>query len=367
MTNLMSVKRLARQPGQIETLNFHAAVGVPVPGEQRSISDPERIEATLSEFGAGLRDSLATPSRIRGWISDQLFGLIAADLNGCLLVKQEDTGVLFYADDVKLPDWRLTLTSGESILVEVKSVDDSVPRVAKFRLAEIRRLKRYAALSDLKLFIAVNWVSLNQWSLVPVEELAVVDSHYEISLIEALKQDHMGSLLNDQMLGLVPPLEFRMTLEESRETDRQVSPDGDAESVSSKLSLTVKSVQTFGGGQEMLDEQEQSLVWFLVLHASWPIEETMSELGNGIWEMKFVMTPDELIEGQRFAIIGRLSELYTRMFVSSTTSTDENATTQLTIDIEPGTLPRLVPTTFKSKRLPLWRFRVSPAGDGCSS
>jgi len=63
-----------------------------------------------------------------------LFGLVAADLGGCLMVKQEDAGTLFHEDAVKIPDWRLTLRSATNALVEVKAVDDvSVPLVAKLR------------------------------------------------------------------------------------------------------------------------------------------------------------------------------------------------------------------------------------------
>ena len=53
---------------------------------------------------------LESPSRIRGWVSDQLFGLVAADLGGGKLVKQEDTDILLYEDEVKLP-WRVTSRS----------------------------------------------------------------------------------------------------------------------------------------------------------------------------------------------------------------------------------------------------------------
>ena len=191
------VKRLSRRPGEIETLNFHAAVDAPVPGEQRLVSDPARVEATVAQFEAGLRDSLETPSRIRGWVSDQLFGLIAADLGGCRLVKQEDSGVLFYDEDVKLPDWRLTLLSEKNILVEVKAVDDDIPRVAKLRLAEVRKLKRYAELNDCSLHVALHWVAMNMWTLVPIDAVARVGDHFEIDLQTAFKQDQMGSLLED--------------------------------------------------------------------------------------------------------------------------------------------------------------------------
>lgn len=356
VVSLDRVKKLSRRPTQIETLNFHAAVDVPAPGEQRRVSDPARVDATVAAFEAGLRDSLESPSRIRGWVSDQLFGLVAADLGGCKLVKQEDTGILFYEDEVKLPDWRLTLLFGKNILVEVKAEAEDHPRVSKLRVAEVARLKSYAQLNDCPLYIAVHWVTMSMWTLVPVSDYVRVDRHLEIDLETAFKRNHMCSLLNDRMIGLKPPLEFRMTMQEV------VDKDGAAKVVPKpeEVSLVTTDVRLFAGGEEMVDESEIALVWFLIQHARWPCEEKMEDSGNGIWEMVFTMAPDESYAEQGFDVIGSLSELYTRMFYSSTTSLRDE-TTKLRIDVEPGTLPRLVPTDLKSDRLPLWHLHINPS------
>lgn len=351
------MKRLTRRPEQIETLNFHAAVDVPVPGEQRRVSDPARVEATVAQFEAGLLDSLESPSRMRGWLSDQLFGLVAADLGGCKLVKQEDAGVLFYEDEVKLPDWRLTLLSDENILVEVKAEDDDHPRVSKLRMAEVARLTRYAELNDCPLYIAVHWVALSMWTLVPIDDYIRVRDHFEVDFETAFKRNHMCSLLNDRMLGLKPPLEFRLTMQEVPGEEGEPEPEEDG---TRKLSLVTTGVRMFAGGEEMVDKSETALVWFLVQHARWPCEENVEDAGDGVWEMVFTMAPDESHAEQGFDVIGALSELYTRMFYSGTTSL-EDETTQLSIDVEPGTLPRLVPTDLKSDRLPLWHLRINPS------
>lgn len=315
----------------------------------------------MAQFEAGLRDSLESPSRIRGWVSDQLFGLIAADLGGCRLVKQEDAGVLFYEDEVKLPDWRLTLLSDENILVEVKAEDDNHPRVSKLRLAEVARLKSYAELNDCALYIAVHWVAMSTWTLVPIEDYVRVGDHFEIDLEIAFKRNHMCSLLNDRMLGLKPPLEFRLTMKEVPDEDGATEVQGEPEEDGTrKLSLVTTGVRMFAGDEEMVDESETALIWFLIQHARWPCEEKMDEYGDGAWEMVFTMAPDESHAEQGFNIIGGLSELYTRMFYSGTTSL-ENETTKLSIDIEPGTLPRLVPTDLKSDRLPLWHLHINPS------
>lgn len=268
------MKRLSRRPEQIETLNFHAAVDVPKPGEQRGVSDPARVGATVAQFEAGLRASLESPSRIRGWVSDQLFGLIAADLGGCKLVKQEDAGILFYEDEVKLPDWRLTLLSDKNILVEVKAEDDNHPRVSKLRLAEVVRLKSYAELNDCPLYIAVHWVAMSMWTLVPIDDFVRVGDHFEIDLETAFKRNHMCSLLNDRMLGLKPPLEFRLTMQEVPDEDGSTEVACEPEEDGTReLSLVTTGVRMFAGGEEMVDKSETALVWFLIQHARWPCEE----------------------------------------------------------------------------------------------
>lgn len=324
------------------------------------MSDPARVEATVAQFEAGLRDSLKSPSRMRGWVSDQLFGLVAADLGGCKLVKQEDAGVLFYEDDVKLPDWRLTLLSDKNVLVEVKAEDDAHPRVSKLRLAEVARLNSYAGLNGCPLYIAVHWVAMSGWTLVPIEDYVRVGDHFAIDLETAFKRNHMCSLLNDRMLGLKPPLEFRLTMQEipddvATEGDRELEEAG-----TKKMSLVTTSIHMFAGGNEMVDKKETALVWFLLHNARWPCEERMENVGEGLWEMVFTMAPEESHADQGFEIIGTMSELYTRMFYSGTTSL-EDETTRLSIDVEPGTLPRLVPTDLKSDRLPLWHLRINPS------
>lgn len=154
-------------------------------------------------------------------------------------MKQEDAGVLFYEDDVKLPDWRLTLSSDENILVEVKAEDDLVPRTAKLRLAEVARLKRYAELNDSPMCVAIHWVAMSMWTLVPLDDFARVGDHFEVDLETAFKRDHMGSLLNDRMLGLVPPLEFRMTLEEAPDQVGASESEPDPEPETRQVSMVV--------------------------------------------------------------------------------------------------------------------------------
>ena len=137
-----------------------------------------RVQNVAKRF----RNTLALDNVSLSVRGGEILGLIAADLGGCKLVKQEDAGVLFYEDEVKLPDWRLTLLPDKNILVEVKAEDGNHPRVSKLRLAEVARLKSYAELNDCPLYIAVHWVVMGMWTLVPIDDYVRVGDHFEIDL-----------------------------------------------------------------------------------------------------------------------------------------------------------------------------------------
>lgn len=277
-------------------------------------------------------------------------------------MKQEDVGVLFHEDEVKLPDWRLTLLSDKNILVEVKAEYANLPRVSRLRLAEVARLSRYAELNDCPLYIAVHWVAMSMWTLVPIDDYVRVGDHFEIDLHTALARNHMCSLLNDRMLGLRPPLEFRLTMQEVPDQDGETEVEEDG---TRNLSLVTTGVRMLAGGEEMVDKSETALVWFLLQHARWPCEEKMEDAGDGVWEMVFTMAPDETHAEQGFEIIGALSELYTRMFYSGTTSL-EDETTKLRIDVDPGTLPQLVPTDLEVGPASPLAPSHQPVRTGCS-
>ena len=158
------------------------------------------------------------------------------------------------------------------------------------------RLRTYAELNGCPLYIAIHWVALDQWNLVPIASFERVDDHFEIDLSTAAKRDHMGTMLNDRRLGLVPPLVFRMRMEGTlTEGELGPSPGADAEPeevTTSQLQATVTDVALECGGHTMVEQHEKSLVWFLIQHARWPVEEELREVGDGIFEMVFTMAPD---------------------------------------------------------------------------
>ena len=340
------VKRLSRRPEQIETLNFHAAVDVPAPGEQRRVPTPLGSRRRSPSSKTGLRDSPGSPSRIRGWVSDQLFGLVAADLGGCKLVKQEDAGVLFYEDEVKLPDWPARRSCRTRT-----SWSRSRPRTTtthgypNWRLAEVARLKSYAELNDCPLYIAVHWVAMSMWTLVPIDDYVRVGDHFEIDLKTAFKRNHMCSLLNDRMLGLKPPLEFRLTMQEvpdedgATEVERELRRGWTEETVPGDHRCPHVRRRRGDGRQERDSAGLVPRPARALAVRGKDRGRRRRRVGDGVH-----VAPDESHAEQGFDIIGASERaVYPDVLLAHHLAQEE--TTKLSIDIEPGTLPRLVRPT----------------------
>jgi hypothetical protein len=337
----------------METLNLFAALDAPLPGQRRALTDPSRLKDAIDKVATGLGDSLKSESRLHGWRADRLFGLVAADLDGCILVKQEDAGDTYYeGDDLKVPDWSLVLKSGLRLLVEVKSLPPTEFRFAAIKKQEVQRLRRYANIVGRDLYIATFWSALGMWTLVPADDFIDTGDRLELTIERAMIRNHMGIHLEDNMLGVRPPLEVRLRLDgevvESNDETRTVA-------------ATITSVRLLCGGKEMVTDEEKQLVWFLLNYSSWPAHHETITLDDGGYEAVLTMEPEEWEPAQGFAIVGRLSDLYSRYFRLITS--DEAGIHTLTVDTEPGMMPRLIPASFRSERLPLWHFRIRPPID----
>jgi hypothetical protein len=168
------------------------------------------------------------------------------------------------------------------------------------------------------LYVAVHWVAMGMWTLVPIDDFARVADHIEIGLETAFKAQPHVLPAQPPRTRLGPTTRVPNAMEEAQHEASANESDLEAgdEEEARQVSLVVINVRLFAGGKDMLDEREKALVWFLTQHARWPCEEDLRDAGDGMWEMVFTMAPDEVHEEQGFSIIGWLRELYTRMFYS---------------------------------------------------
>lgn len=124
--------------------------------------------------------------------------------------------------------------------------------------------------------------------------------------------------------------------------------------------FTVGAVELWCGGNRMETDKERSLIWFLAQAVGWEGSqyERLSADGRQVEWVSFDLEPAEQLPGQGFALVGSLSELYSRLYNMLTVG--PSGVTALGIDADPGQLVRLVAVDLQSERLPLWHLRVRP-------
>ena len=128
----------------------------------------EAIEAFGDVVQRSLLETADAEHRLRGLRMESLFMAVVAGIGKVSMIKHEDAGEGFFAgDDLLVPDFRIVLVDGRSVLVEVKSFSlEGKPR-HRFKLpnAYVQKLMRYGRLCGSEVYVAVFWEHFGQWTL----------------------------------------------------------------------------------------------------------------------------------------------------------------------------------------------------------
>ncbi|WP_087874239.1 hypothetical protein [Arthrobacter globiformis] len=352
----MPLQKLHRNPAELDSLNLYASLGAGH-RDSRRLDDPERVQEFISRVRDGVSASLSRPSTVYGWHAQNFFGALVAALDGVQMLKEEDAGTAYYAGTkIKIPDWSLILGDGRRLLVEVKSVGPKdTLKGLKISTGEVEGITRYATMMGCEAYLATYWSGMNMWSLVPLRKLAAAPGRKNIMLpVKSAMMWSEMSILGDRMLGVVPPL--RLVIYPSNEV-------GKNQVINGEVNFTIAKVEKWCGNQLMQTKVENDLVMFLLLHSDWEEQEqvVLSEDGSRLESFGWTASPPARDPHQNFAVVGSLSSLYSSLYLSMTAHS--GSVTSLAREPEVGMLPRLVPPGFRSPRLPLWHFIVSPQAE----
>lgn len=344
--DVVVMRKNKREPAKLDGLELFRILDV---GGDTPVHDPGRLEAVLDEVRSRVSAALDNPATVNGWRTQALFASLVVALDGCELLTTVDSGEVFVdGDDVKLPDYLLVLRDGRRLVVDVKSeASRTLDRPLRLSQSEMSGLRRYANLVDSELYIAVYFVALGQWALVPGEAYRLSQhGKYEISVENAFKTDAM-SVLGDFLVGVVPPIQL----------DLVAAPGGHL-SGRGEAQITIDGVVLRVGGHEMVEPHEKEAAWFLLVNGDWGGDQLADLDEKVVRGISFVTEPEEPIPDQEFQMVGRLSSMYTRWFISATS--DETSVTALQAVVDPGALRSIIPQDFTSERLRMWRFILQP-------
>lgn len=313
------------------------------------LSDPESGTAFVETVSASFTRGIDNPAILHGRRVEGMFGFVAASLGAAKVVKQEDAGEVYATDaSLKVPDYRIVTENDHEFLVEVKNRHrQSAP--LKLAASYVRGLRAYGELFKRDVKVAIYWSRWNLWTLTDLSKLPESDRGSSISMPEAMKMNEMA-LLGDAMVGTKAPLVMRLTADKpSRINDHGV------------VQFTIGAVNLFCSGAKLRTRREKNLAFYFMLYGDWIVGEMRPLLENGQFVgAEFAATP-EVPTDQGFEFVGTLSTMISNQYHGLTVS--ESGIEQLTPDVSPGSLGVVIPSDYKSKRLPLWHMTIRPNYD----
>jgi hypothetical protein len=312
------------------------------------LNDPVAQEDFVSRVRTSIEESKKSNIAIFGKRTESLFAYVVGALDKVNLLKQEDSGDLFYTgSEILAPDYRLTFDDNEQLLVEVKNCHHKDPS-NKYSIEKnyYLKLKKYADLNRLELRFAVYFSSWNLWTLLSIESFEENKSSYTIDLARAMACSEMAKL-GDCMVGTTPDLELHLLAnpEEASEVDE-----------SGQTLFTIRDIKIYCARNEITNDEEKKIAFHLIQFGTWLEKYTEAIVSNNKFlGMKFVYSPESQ-EEPNFAIIGHLSTMVTNGFRNHTVKNGDVVSLKLGLD--PSVFKVLIPKDYKGQNLPLWRFVI---------
>ncbi|MBU1394234.1 MAG: hypothetical protein KJ856_10895 [Gammaproteobacteria bacterium] len=344
------MKKLKRDAEKFDVLELFADMATE---HGYDLYDPLALEDFVSRVRASIEESKKSNIAIFGKRIESLFAYVAGALGKVVLLKQEDSGDIYFSgEDLIAPDYRLTFHDNEQLLVEVKNCHHKNP-ANKYSIKKnyFNKLKNYADINGLDLKFAVYLSSWNLWVLLSIESFEDNKHSYTIDLARAMACSEMAHL-GDCMVGTAPDLELHLLADvtEASEIDD-----------SGQAIFTIRDVKIYCAGNEVTDEEEKKIAFYLILFGTWLEKDKEVILrGNTFLGMKFVYSPESQ-EEPNFAFIGRLSTMVTNGFRNHTVKNGDVVALKLGLD--PSVFKVLIPQDYKGQNLPLWRLFIQSNPD----
>lgn len=323
-------------------------------------------QEAIRQFGDdvcdGLTSSVSAEHRLRGLRAEALFMAVVAGIGKVQLIKEEDSGEVYYAgDEVQAPDFRIVTANSSQLLVEVKVHQLGGSLRSHYRLSDrcVRSLKRYSVLTGCELRIAIFWEELRTWTLNRLESFVPGVScakKWSISFPRALATSEMGSL-GDAAVATLAPMRFRVELDPDKSESVPEGKDG-------AFTVVVSAVRLLSQDR-ILSGIAAQIALKLIWYGKWTEghREPHYENGRLIWVDHLIVPPewdDSEVSGGQPVMVGALSEMITSAYMAGANGTIH--TTAKGEVLLPGYMGKFIPDNFASLNLdiPLYLFEMRP-------
>jgi hypothetical protein len=316
-----------------------------------SLRDPATKAAFGAHVAAAVDQALSDPVLLHGRRTEAMFEALLVSLGEFRLLKAEDAGRVFPAEQFRVPDFRVVLKCGTQWLVEVKNayVDGPSQQRRRFMNQDYREaLEAYAASTGAELKLAVFWAKWSIWTLVSPSRFADAEGNVVLDMEAAMAASELA-WLGDRMIGTRPPLRLRLSMDAAK--TGPIGPDG-------MTQVVIESAALFCDKAQIIDPVEQQIAWIFMQHGEWPSSEAEAIIEEDrLVAIEFRWEPKERLNNG-FEMIGTLSRMFSRYYAEQTLKNRE--VIQVTAPLRPGWFTPLVSSDYESRALPLWRFQVQP-------
>ncbi|ALR15757.1 hypothetical protein [Vibrio natriegens] len=316
------------------------------------INDSSSIDKVIDTLKKALKENHKNLNLVFGKRVESMFGIVAASLGKCSLIKQEDGGEAYCNDDISIPDYRVVLKEdNSSFLVEVKNYHRE-PFESKFSFTKryFQSLIKYSELVNCPIKFAIYYSKTNLWVLLEPSDFTENKSRYVIDLPSAMMRNEMVAL-GDEWISTKPPLEICIVSDSSKPATY--------DDATGQSNFTIKNVFCYCAGNLVNGDKENELLNLFAMYGTWAETEVLPVVAdNRLIGIKYKFEPGGEYSENGFDPLGQLSSMISSAYKLAT---EDNGTVVAVETIrEAKSFSIVIPEDYKSKELPLWRFRVEP-------
>lgn len=342
------MQRVKRQPSRFGAVDL---------ADQVALEFDLPLDRLGEKFSFEAATKLAREDRLLmyGRRAERIFEYVVASLGKADLITAEDAAAPLYSGvAVQAPDYFVSLKTGQKFFVEVKNTQPkTIHTPVNFSQAYLSRLKHYSKLKGHPLLIAIYWNGLRQWTINRVEDFETQNGTINLRFVDALQRSIAGDF-GDRLIAAVPPLTCRVHADPNRPSSIRED---------TRASFTISALSFYTAHQEILNERERQIAFYLMFHSSWEEDISIANMDGDRVEYVDItarQAGDKALE-QEFEGLGTLAGMISSYYKWLTTAEDEIV--RLTPQLEPAALAPGFDDAYRGEVLRLWQFQVQPNYD----
>ncbi|TWX65949.1 hypothetical protein ESZ36_16735 [Colwellia demingiae] len=343
------ITKISRNPEKFDSFELYSKLCAK---NAFDINDVNSVDKVIESLRSALKENHKNLNLVFGKRVESMFGLVAASLGKCSLIKQEDGGEAYCNDDISIPDFRIVLKeNNSSFLVEVKNYHRE-PFSNKFSFTKryFESVLKYSELVGCPVKFAIYYSKMNLWVLLDPEAFEPHGGRYVVDLQTAMMQNEFITL-GDQWISTTPPIEIYIISDPSK----PATYDED----SGETNFIIKNVLCYCAGNLVETDKEKELLNLFAMYGKWTETEALPVVSqNRLISIKYKFEPEEEYSENGFDSIGQLTSMISSAYKMATE--DNGSVVAIETVREAKSFSIVIPEDYSSKLLPLWRFRLQP-------